>query len=86
MLLTTDHEGGSYELFTIPKDANGSSVVRAPFDLKHTESYTAGASYSAAVSLLSQTALPQLQILTILEVVPKRRCVWQAFLGRVSCH
>ena len=30
MLLTTDHDGGSYELFTIPKDANGSSVVRAP--------------------------------------------------------
>ena len=30
VLLTTDQEGGSYELFTIPKDANGSSVVRAP--------------------------------------------------------
>ena len=27
MRLTTDHDGGSYELFSIPKDANGSSVV-----------------------------------------------------------
>ena len=29
VLLTTDHDGGSYELFTIPRDANGSSVVSA---------------------------------------------------------
>ena len=27
VLLTTDHEGGSYELFSIPKDASGTSVV-----------------------------------------------------------
>ena len=34
VLLTTDHDGGSYELFSIPKDANGSSVVR-PFTPWH---------------------------------------------------
>ena len=28
VLLTTDHDGGSYELFSIPKDASGTSVVR----------------------------------------------------------
>ena len=27
VLLTTDHDGGSYELFSIPKDASGTSVV-----------------------------------------------------------
>lgn len=33
VLLTTDHDGGSYELFSIPKDANGSSVVTPPATL-----------------------------------------------------
>ena len=33
MLLHSDMDGGSYELYTIPKDANGSTVVRAPLPL-----------------------------------------------------
>ena len=28
MLLTGDADGGSYDLYSIPKDANGSAVVR----------------------------------------------------------
>ena len=31
VLLTTDHDGGSYELFSIPKDASGASVASDPF-------------------------------------------------------
>ena len=30
VLLTGDADGGSYDLYSIPKDANGSAVVRFP--------------------------------------------------------